>query len=135
MASVNSVFIMGNLTRDPTLRKTNDGIAVADLGVAVSERYRNKEGKEVNSVCFTDVVAWGRSAEACAQFLKKGARVMVEGRLQYDQWENPKGEKRSKLRIRSHAVHFLGSSNSGNGKSSGPAEVPELCESTAGDPF
>jgi single-strand DNA-binding protein len=108
MGSVNSVFLMGNLTFDPVLRRTPSGVSVADLRLAVSENYRNKEGKEVKSTCFTDVVTWGKQAESCAEFLAKGSAVLVEGRLQFDQWDTPQGEKRSKLRVRAHRVQFLG---------------------------
>jgi len=108
MGAVNRVFLMGNLTRDPELRKTASGMAVSDLGVAVSEKYRNKAGDIVESTCFADVVVWGRQAETCAQYLTKGAPVMVEGRLQLDQWQTDNGEKRSKLRVKADNVQFLG---------------------------
>lgn len=108
MSSMNHVVLMGNLTRDPESRKTTTGTAVADLGLAVSESYKNKEGQLVESTCFVDVVTWGRQAETCAQYLKKGVPVLVEGRLQLDQWENEAGEKRSKLRVRALSVQFLG---------------------------
>lgn len=107
MGSVNRVFLMGNLTRDPELRKTPSGLAVADLGMAVSEKYRNKAGQEMQSTCFADVVVWGKQAEACGEHLAKGARVMVEGKLQLDQWQTGEGQKRSKLRIRADNVQFL----------------------------
>lgn len=108
MGSMNRVFLMGNLTRDPALRKTNTGTTVSDLGLAVSETYRNKDGELVETTCFADIVVWGKQAEACNQYLNKGAPVMVEGRLQLDQWQNDQGEKRSKLRVRADRVQFLG---------------------------
>jgi len=108
MGTMNRVFLMGNLTRDPEIRKTATGLAVSDLGVAVSEKYRNKAGEIVETTCFADVVVWGRQAETCAQYLSKGAPVMVEGRLQLDQWQTEAGEKRSKLRVRADHVQFLG---------------------------
>ena len=120
MGSVNSVFLMGNLTCDPTLRHTPSGMAVADLRLAVSDTYKNKDGTEVKSTCFADIVAWGRQAETCAGHLHKGSPVMVEGRLQFDQWDTPQGEKRSKLRVKAHRVQFLGS----KGKNA-PQEAPE----------
>lgn len=108
MGAINRVFLMGNLTRDPEIRKTPSGIAVSDLGLAVSEKYRNKEGQMVESVCFADVVVWGRQAETCGEYLGKGSPVMVEGRLQLDQWQTDAGEKRSRLRVRADRVQFLG---------------------------
>ncbi len=108
MSAMNRVFLMGNLTRDPAVRHTPGGQAVSDLGLAVSERYRNKAGEMVETTCFADIVVWGNQAEACGQHLIKGARVMVEGRLQFDQWQTAAGEKRSRLRVRADRVQFLG---------------------------
>ena len=108
MGSMNRVFLMGNLTRDPSLRKTNTGTTVSDLGLAISETYRNKEGELVETTCFADIVVWGKQAEACGQYLNKGSPVMIEGRLQFDQWQNDQGEKRNKLRVRAERVQFLG---------------------------
>ena len=108
MSSVNRVFLMGNLTRDPDLRQTQSGIPVTDLGVAVNDKYRSKAGELVETTCFVDVVAWGPQAEACAQFLSKGAPVMVEGRLQLDKWETENGDKRSRIRVKADRVQFLG---------------------------
>ena len=110
MASFNRVLLMGNMTRDPEVRYTPTGTAVADLGLAVNESYKNKAGDMVESTCFVDVVVWGRQAETAAEFLRKGSPVFVEGRLQLDQWESPQGEKRSKLRVRADRVQFLGGS-------------------------
>lgn len=107
MSSVNRVFLLGNLTRDPDLRQTPSGIPVTDLGLAVNDKYRNKAGEEVETTCFTDVVVWGRRAEACTQYLAKGDPVMVEGRLQFDAWETEAGEKRSRLRVKADRVQFL----------------------------
>ena len=111
MASLNYVVLAGNLTRDPVVRNTPSGTAVADLGLAVSDKYKNKAGELVETVCFVDVVAWGRQAEVCQQYLHKGSPVLVEGRLQLDQWESKEGEKRSKLRVRADRVQFLSSPN------------------------
>ncbi len=117
MNSINHVILIGNLTRDPELRKIPSGKAVADLGLAVNEGYKDKDGKLVERAVFVDVVTWERQAETCAEYLKKGAPVAVEGRLQLDQWETEGGEKRSKLRVRAHRVHFLGRPANGKDKS------------------
>lgn len=108
MASYNKVLLMGNLTRNPEIRYTPSGTAVADLGLAVNENFKNKAGETVEQTCFVDVVVWGRQAETSAEYLHKGAPVFIEGRLQLDQWENQQGEKRSKLRVRADRVQFLG---------------------------
>jgi single-strand DNA-binding protein len=100
---------MGNLTRNPEIRYTPSGTAVADLGLAVNESFKNKAGETVERTCFVDVVVWGRQAETAAEYLHKGSPVFVEGRLQLDQWESQEGEKRSKLRVRADRVQFLGS--------------------------
>jgi single-strand DNA-binding protein len=108
MSTLNRVFLMGNLTRDPEVRYTPAGTAVGDLGLAVNESYKNKAGETVESTVFVDVEVWARQAETCAEYLHKGAPVFVEGRLKLDQWENQQGEKRSKLRVRADRVQFLG---------------------------
>ncbi len=108
MASLNKVLLMGNLTRDPEVRYLPSGMAVAELGLAVNESYKNKEGAEVEQTCFVDVVVWARQAETCGEYLRKGAPVLVEGRLQLDQWKSKEGENRSKLRVRADRVQFLG---------------------------
>ena len=108
MSTLNRVFLMGNLTRDPEVRYTPAGTAVGDLGLAVNETYKNKAGETVESTVFVDVEVWARQAETCAEYLHKGSSVFVEGRLKLDQWETPQGEKRSKLRVRADRVQFLG---------------------------
>lgn len=108
MSTLNRVFLIGNLTRDPEVRYTPSGTAVGDLGLAVNETYKNKAGENVESTVFVDVEVWARQAETCAEYLYKGSPVFVEGRLKLDQWENQQGEKRSKLRVRADRVQFLG---------------------------
>ena len=132
MGAMNRVFLMGNLTRDPELRKTTGGTAVSDLGLAVSEKYRNTAGEVVEKTCFLDIVVWGRQAETCREFLVKGSAVMVEGRLQLDQWQTDAGEKRSRIRVRADRVQFLGRPRKGDGVSpreTAPTGVREAGES------
>ena len=124
MASYNRVMLMGNLTRNPELRYTPSGSAVADLGMAVNESFKNKSGETVEQTCFVDVVVWGRQAETASEYLQKGSPVFVEGRLQFDQWESQQGEKRSKLRVRAERVQFLSSGGGTGGASTGSAEQP-----------
>lgn len=108
MSSMNHVMLMGNLTRDPEIRTLPGGQVVAELGLAINESYKDKDGKPVEKTCFADIVVWGKQAQACRQYLKKGASALVEGKLQYEQWTTEGGEKRSKLRIKAHRVQFLG---------------------------
>ena len=119
MGSANFVLLMGNLTRDPEVRQIPSGMTVADLGVAVSEKYKNKTGELVETVCFVDVVVWGRLAETCGQYLKKGSPVLLEGKLQLDQWTDKEGEKRSKIRVRADRVQFLSSNRRDEGGGGG----------------
>jgi single-strand DNA-binding protein len=129
MASYNRVLLIGNLTRNPEIRYTPSGTAVADLGLAVNESFKNKAGETVEQVCFVDVVVWGRQAETASEYLHKGSPVFVEGRLQLDQWESQQGEKRSKLRVRADRVQFLG----GPAKSTEFAAAPAAAAPPAGN--
>jgi len=108
MASLNKVFLMGNLTRDPDLRFLPSGQAVCEVGLAVNRRYLGSNGQEVEEPCFVDVVIWGKTAENVKQYLEKGSQILVEGRLQFDQWEDRNGGgKRSRLRVVSEQIQFL----------------------------
>ena len=121
MAALNRVMVLGNLTKDPELRKTNGGTVLANLGLAVTDGYTNKAGEQVETICFVDITVWDRMAEACKKYLGKGSPVLVEGRLETDTWETPQGEKRSKLRVRADRVQFLGRPRDGS-KAPAPAE-------------
>jgi single-strand DNA-binding protein len=121
MPDLNKVMLMGNLTRDPEVRYTPKGTAVGDLGLAINQSYKGADGQIKEEVCYVDVVAWGRQAETCKEYLSKGSPIFVEGRLQLDQWESKEGEKKSKLRVRAERIQFLG-----RGKAAGgPSDRPE----------
>ncbi|MBM4144099.1 MAG: single-stranded DNA-binding protein [Lentisphaerae bacterium] len=107
MASLNKVFLAGNLTRDPEVRYTPSGTAVSDLGMAVNRKFRSANGEDREETCFVTVVVWARQAETCGQYLRKGSPILVEGRLQYDEWER-EGQKQSRLRVVAERVQFLG---------------------------
>ncbi len=107
MTGFNRVVLAGHLTRDPQLRQIPSGESVADLGLATSERYKNRSGEQVEKTCFVDIVAWGRQAETCGQYLTKGSPVLVEGKLQLDRWENKDGQPRSKIRVKADRIQFL----------------------------
>ncbi len=107
MASLNKVFLIGNLTRDPELRFTPSGAAVANLGLAVNNRYQDNSGNWVDEPNYFTIVAWGRQAEICNEYLHKGSPVLVEGRLRWRQWETPDGQKRSVVEIVANRVQFL----------------------------
>ncbi|MHC5059087.1 MAG: single-stranded DNA-binding protein, partial [Planctomycetota bacterium] len=98
MANLNKVLLIGNLTRDPELRYTPQGAAVCEFTLAINRQWTSKQGERREEACFVDIVCWARTAETCAEYLKKGRQAFVEGRLTLDRWETPDGQKRSKLR-------------------------------------
>ncbi|MDD5483838.1 MAG: single-stranded DNA-binding protein [Kiritimatiellae bacterium] len=106
MANMNRVFLAGNLTRDPEIRYTQAGKAIADLTLAVNRRYKTSSGEAKEDVCFVNVVAWERQAELAGEYLRKGSSVLIEGALRLDQWET-NGEKRSRLRVVADRIQFL----------------------------
>ncbi len=132
MAAYNHVVLVGNLTADIELRRLPSGVAVADMRLAVSEKFKNKSGELVDKTVFVDVVVWDRQAENCAQYLGKGSPILVSGRLQMDEWTSKEGEKRSKLRVRADQIQFLSSQRRGTGAE--PAAKPQPRED-GGEPL
>lgn len=120
MATLNKVLMIGNLTRDPELRYTQGGAAVCKFGLAVSRQFTGKDGEKKEEVCFVDIDVWQKLAEICAEYLKKGSPVFVEGRLRLDRWEDKDGGKRSKLSITAENIQFLS-----RGQKGGAGEAPE----------
>lgn len=108
MASLNRVLLAGNLTFDPEGRRTPSGTAVCNLRMAINRRYRTNSGEIAEEVTYLDVEVWGQQADRCRDFLRKGAGVLVEGRLKLDSWQDKNsGEKRSKLKVVAERVQFL----------------------------
>ena len=100
MASYNRVILLGNLTRDPEMRYIPSGTAVTNFGLAMNERYTDRQtGEQKENTCFVDVEAWGRQAEVANEYLSKGRPVFIEGSLKFDSWEADDGSKRSKLSV------------------------------------
>ncbi len=112
MASLNKVFLIGNLTKDPEVRYIPSGKAVGDLRMAINRRFKSADGQERDETCYVAVVVWGRQAETCGEFLHKGSPLMVEGRLHYDEWEKD-GKKNSRLRVVAERVQFMGGKGGG----------------------
>ena len=109
MANFNKVILAGNLTRDPELRYTPKGTAIAKFGLAINRVWRNEAGETKEEVTFVDVDAFGRTAENIGQYMHKGSPILVEGRLRLDQWEDKQtNQKRSKLGVVADNVQFLG---------------------------
>src|SRR5262245_43999642 len=110
MASFNKVILVGNLTRDPELRYTPKGMAIAKIGLAVNRNWTSESGEKKEEVTFVDVDIFGRTAENVAQYMRKGRPILIEGRLRLDQWDDKQtGQKRSKLGVVGEVVQFLGS--------------------------
>jgi single-strand DNA-binding protein len=124
MASYNKVLLMGNLTRDPEVRYTPKGTAIANLGLAVNRVYTTEGGEQKEEVTFIDIEVWGRQAETAGQYLSKGRPVFIEGRLKLDSWEDKEsGQKRQKLKVVAERVQFLGApKGSAEFKDQPPAE-------------
>jgi len=125
-SGLSRVVALGHLTRDPELRHLPSGVAVADMGLAINESAKNGD-ETADSVCFVDIVAWSKQAEACKEHLTKGDCVLVEGRLQLDQSEDKAGGKRCKLRVRADRVKFLGRYSTGKGGAGGRESAEVEC--------
>ncbi len=108
MAGVNKVILIGNLGRDPELRYTQNGQAVVNFSLATSENWNDRNGERVERTEWHRIVAWGKTAELCAQYLAKGRTVYIEGRLQTREWEDKEGNKRTTTEINANTVQFLG---------------------------
>jgi single-strand DNA-binding protein len=120
MANFNKVILAGNLTRDPEVRYTPKGMAIAKIGLAINRTWKNEAGETKEEATFVDIDAFGRQAEVISQYLKKGAPILVEGRLRLDQWDDKQtGQKRSKLGVVLEGFQFLSSGRDGGGGSSG----------------
>jgi len=107
MKDVNIVVLSGRVATDVSLNTLPSGSKVADFRLAVNERFKDKDGKTSDRTAFVTIKAWGRQAETCEKYLKKGRAVLIEGRLIMNEWETEQGEKRSRLLIMAKAVQFL----------------------------
>ncbi len=107
MVTFNKVFLVGNLTKDPELRYTPQGTAVATLSIAINRVFKDKSGQTQKDVCFVNTVVWNQMAENCNQYLQKGKPVFVEGRLQSRSWQNNEGKNRSVLEVVAVRVQFM----------------------------
>lgn len=103
----NKVIMVGNLTRDVELRYLNTGAALATFGLASNRRYKKADGMQVDDTCFVDVTLFGRTAEVANQYLKKGSKVLIEGRLNFETWTDQQGAKRSKHSIIAESMQML----------------------------
>lgn len=108
MPNLNKVMLIGNLTRDPELKHTPRGAAVAEFGLAINRVWNDESGQRREEATFVDVTCWGRMAEVIAEYVRRGDPLFIEGRLQLDQWEDKAtSQKRSKLRVIGESFEFL----------------------------
>src|SRR5579872_241882 len=136
MASFNKVILLGNLTRDPQVKYTPSGTAVAEIGLAVNRYWFDKQtNSRREETTFVDVTLWGRDAEVAGEYLAKGRPVLIEGRLQLDTWDDKQtGQKRSKLRVVGERMQMLGSRGDGGGGGGGRAAAPAAAEHSSDAP-
>lgn len=124
MANFNKVILVGNLTRDPQVRYTPSGTAVTDLGLAVNRTWFDKQSNSrKEETTFVDVTLWARQAEVAGEYLSKGRTVLIEGRLQLDQWtDKESGQKRNKLKVVGENMQMLGGRGGGGGGGGGASQ-------------
>jgi len=140
MASFNKVILAGNLTRDPELRYTPKGTAIARLGLACNRKWKSETGELKEEVTFVDVDAFGKTAETIAQYLKKGRPILIEGRLRYETWEDKQtNQKKSKLGVVLENFQFLDSGRGAEGgeaptRSAAPTNKPAAAPADAPEP-
>jgi len=115
MAGVNKAILVGNLGRDPELRQTPNGQSVVNFTLATSETWTDKSGERVERTEWHRIVAWGKTAEMCNQYLSKGRTVYIEGRIQTREWEDKDGNKRYTTEINANTVNFIGPRTDGGG--------------------
>jgi single-strand DNA-binding protein len=114
MAGVNKVILIGNLGRDPEVRYTPSGTAVANFTLATTENWTNRDGERETRTEWHRIVAWGRLGEICGEYLSKGRQVYIEGRIQTNEWEDQEGNKRQTKEIVALTMQMLGSRGSGD---------------------
>ncbi len=113
----NRIILVGNLTRDPELRYMPNGGAVCTTGIATNRKFKKQDGSAGEEVCFVDITFFGRTAEVANQYLRRGKKILVEGRLKLDQWTDQNGGKRSKHSVVVDSMQMLDSKGSNEGGS------------------
>src|SRR6266550_3042608 len=134
MPNLNKVMLIGNLTRDPEIKYTPKGTAVAQIGLAVNRVWSNDAGEKQEETTFVDVELWGRQAEIAGEYLRKGRPVFIEGRLKLDSWDDKQtGAKRSKMKVVGEQLQLLGSregASAGGGADSGESRARPAAKAT-----
>lgn len=124
MAALNKVMVIGNLGRDPEVRMTSNGTKVANFSVAVTEKFKDRNGQAQEKTEWVNVVFWSRQAEICEQYLRKGSSVYVEGKLETSSWEDNNGQKRYKTEVRGLVLQMLGGRGQGGDNQGGGYSAP-----------
>jgi single-strand DNA-binding protein len=123
MANLNRVLLIGNLTRDPEVKYTSRGTALAEIGLAINRVYSRDDGEKKEEVTFVDVTLWGKQAKVAEQYLAKGRSCFIEGRLQLDTWDDRQtGQKRSRLRVIAENMQMLGGRSPNSSQPVAPAK-------------
>jgi len=122
MSNFNKVILVGNITRDPALTYLPSQTAVVDFGLAINRKWKDQGGVEKQEVCFIDCQAFGKPAETINKYCKKGAALLVDGRLKFEQWDGKDGSKHSKHRVIVEAFQFIGSKTENGGEQSEPQQ-------------
>lgn len=135
MPNFNKCFLMGNLTKDVELRYTAGGAPVANIRMAINHKYKSKTGDVKEDVCFVTVVVWNKQAEACAQYVKKGEPIFVEGRLQSKSWETEDKQKRTTMEVVAERIQFLKGKSADSGPDEGSPETTSAPMSEEDIPF
>jgi single-strand DNA-binding protein len=136
MAGVNKAILLGNLGRDPEVRRTPAGTSVASFTLATTERYTDKSGQKQDKTEWHNIVAWGRLAELAGQYLKKGRTVYIEGRITNRSWDDKDGNKKYKSEINAQVIQFLGGPGGGGaGEARGGAQPAVQAAAAPADEF
>lgn len=135
MANLNKVFLMGNLTRDPEIRYTEAGRAITKFGLAVNRKVKDPNSEQWrDEVDFIDVTAFGRTGEVISEYLRKGSPIFIEGRLNFNSWETPNGERRSKLDVVAENFQFIGAKGAHTEGAPAASERPAPAGGPSGPP-
>jgi single-strand DNA-binding protein len=121
MSKLNKVFLMGNLTKDPELRYTPAGTAIAEFGMAINREWQGSDGEKKKEVCYVQVNMFGKRAEVINEYFSKGKPIFIEGRLKFEQWEAKDGGNRNTLKVVAENFEFIGGQAGGNGSGTGPS--------------
>ena len=134
MAGLNKVILIGNLGRDPELRYTQGGQAVANFTLATTESITKRDGEREDRTEWHRIVAWGKLAEICGEYLSKGKQIYLEGRIQTREWEDKEGNKRTTTEINAQTVQFIGGRGGNTGDSAGDAAGGDPGSASGGGP-